>query len=331
MRMRHLAPMQANELYKACMLCPRRCSVDRTNGRTGFCGESAEPRIASIQAHLGEEPPISAQNGSGTVFFSGCPLRCRYCQNHQISHKGMGRVHGVEEVVDRISFLYEAKGIHNVNFVTPDHFLPHTVLIVRLLRERQIHIPTVYNFSGYQHVEALRIIRPWADIYLPDFKYSDSALARNLSRCPDYPEVALDALAEMVKQKGFLDSFPSIEDQPPEGGSFHPAGRGVLVRHLVLPGHVRNSLNVLTTLYIEFGKRLPLSIMAQYTPVQSFPKEPALNRSVAPEEFHEVLDHALGLGFLHILAQYPSERTSGPPPFLPDFHSSHPFAGNPRG
>jgi putative pyruvate formate lyase activating enzyme len=320
--------------YRSCELCPRRCGVNRTAGKAGFCGEGARMRIAAIEAHLGEEPPISGMNGSGTVFFSGCSLRCLYCQNYQISHEGRGREWGLEELVERLAMLHQDPGIHNVNFVTPDHFLPHTVAVVERLRGRGLRIPALYNLSGYQLVESLRLIQPAADIYLPDFKYADATLARSLSRCPDYAAVALDALAEMVRQKGFLDTSVSGQDQEDLGADQDPtpqiARKGVLVRHLVLPGQAENSRQVLDLLFIEFGKDLPLSLMSQYVPVGHFSEAPFLDRFVAQHEFSEVLDHARRLGFRNVFVQYPEPEAQGARPFLPDFSSSVPFPGNTR-
>jgi putative pyruvate formate lyase activating enzyme len=320
--------------YKACELCPRRCGVDRSANQLGFCGEGAQLRIATIEAHLGEEPPISGDNGSGTVFFSGCSLRCQFCQNSQISHEGLGREWTVEEVVDCLAVLHEHQGIHNVNFVTPDHFLPHTVAVVRCLRERDIRIPTVYNLSGYQRLESLRLIEPVADIYLPDFKYADAALARGLSNSADYASVALEALSEMVRQKGFLDTFVGGDDDETatasRGDLCRSSRRGVLVRHLILPGHVENSQQMLSMLFVEFGRELPISLMSQYLPVRQFPRGSPLNRRVTLEEFRAVFLHAQDLGFGNLFVQYPGDVAVDKQPFLPDFREANPFAGNAR-
>jgi putative pyruvate formate lyase activating enzyme len=311
--------------YMACELCPRCCGVDRTHGQQGFCGETTALRLAAVEAHYGEEPPISGMNGSGTVFFSGCSLRCSYCQNYQISHGGLGREWSMEEIVERITELSAHPGIHNVNFVTPDHFFPHTMRIVRLLREKGLEIPVVYNLSGYQNVGSLREIEPWADVYLPDFKYSDPDLANGFSGARDYSSVALDALSEMIRQKGLLDSFTR--------GETSLARKGVLVRHMILPGEVRNSLDALTMLYLEFGKDLPLSLMSQYTPVGSAARGSGPDRTVTSAEFQTVLDHTMDLGYRNLFVQYPDD-TKGlpekPRPFVPDFRKHRPFFGNIR-
>lgn len=306
--------------YRNCRLCPRQCGVNRLEGAVGFCGETADLKIAVIEAHFGEEPPISGTNGSGTVFFTGCTLRCDFCQNFQLSHQHLGQIVSVADAVERIGNLYAAQGIHNVNLVTPDHFFPHIQAMVTALRARQINIPIVFNTSGYERVELLRELEEYADIYLPDFKYADRKLGAALSHCPDYPAIALDALAEMVRQKGFLDSCNS-EDMN------DIAQRGVLVRHLILPGQAQNSLNALSMLFLEFGKHLPVSLMSQYHPVRPC-AVPDLDRRITAAEFQEVYDHALTLGFQHLFVQFPEMPSEQSPEFLPDFTENRPFKGN---
>lgn len=314
--------------YAACELCPRRCGVDRTAGQAGFCGEGSGLRIATIEAHMGEEPHISGENGSGAVFFSGCSLRCLFCQNYQISREGLGREWTLGQVTDRLATLHDQGGIHNVNFVTPDHFLPHTRAVVGRLRERRIYIPTVYNLSGYQRVESLRLIEPVADIYLPDFKYADASLGVSLSHCADYAAVALEALCEMVEQKGFLDTFIGHGGDVAGMETGKTARKGVLVRHLILPGNVENSLQVLSMLFLEFGRELPISLMSQYVPVRTFPVGSPLNRQVTRDEFRAVFQHARELGFKNLFVQYPHEVIRDAQQFLPDFSAVYPFPGN---
>lgn len=305
--------------YQECRLCPHECGVDRRAGTRGICGESAELRIAAIEAHFGEEPPISGTHGSGTIFFSGCSLLCIYCQNYQISCFHLGSITTVAEVVARLLEL-AAQGIHNINLVTPDHFLPHVVEIIRRVRLAGVTIPVVYNSSGYEKVAVLKEMEEYVDIYLPDFKYGEAELAQSLSRCRDYPGIALDALAEMVRQKGLLDSFSS-------GAAI--ASRGLLVRHLVLPGAVENSCTALSMLRAEFGPDLPLSLMSQYQPARMV-KRAELNRPLQREEFYRVYDHALELGFRHMFVQHMDGGAAFEDPFLPDFSRKRPFKGNLR-
>lgn len=306
--------------FKECQLCPRRCQINRLDDHTGFCGETAQLRVAAIEAHFGEEPPISGTRGSGTVFFSGCTLKCDFCQNYQISTQGLGAPQAASEVVQRLVELHQMQGIHNVNFVTPDHFFPHCWQIVQELREQNTPIPAVYNLSGYASIDMLYTTGPFADIYLPDFKYADRQLAKALSHCADYPSVALDALTEMIRQKGFLDAASTEE--------IEIAKQGVLVRHLILPGQVQNSLDALSMLFLEFGRDLPLSLMSQYHPVQPYSLS-EMDRHITPDEFQQVYDHALSLGFEHLFVQYP-EAPEDQPTFLPDFTQIRPFEGNRR-
>lgn len=315
-------------LYRNCRLCPRACGVDRLSGQRGFCRERAHLRIATIEAHFGEEPPFSGLNGSGTVFFSGCSLRCMYCQNYQISRMGIGESSSVLEAARCIFQLWQLERVHNLNLVTPDHFLPHVIALVEELRQRGAGLPVIYNVSGYQQVEALRLVEPYVDIYLADFKYGDPKLAAWLSKAEDYPGKALEAIEEMLRQKGFLETWEQAQGAP-HGTSFPLAKRGVMVRHLVLPGQLNNSLDALKMLFIEFGPGLPLSLMSQYAPVGNhLPRE--LQRMISAEEFQEVLDLALGLGFRNILYQ-PLDGASNSDretPFLPDFRKKRPFPGN---
>ena len=313
--------------YKNCQLCPRNCKVDRTRGELGYCGESDKLKISSICPHFGEEPPISGTNGSGTVFFTGCSLKCLFCQNYQISIEGMGRIWSVPEVVDEIEKMYNIHKIHNVNFVTPDHFFPHTIEIVKSLRKRKINIPILYNTSGYQKLSLLKEIKDYADIYMPDFKYSDSNLSKKLSHCDDYPEIAIESISEMIRQKGFLDSFEN---------NTTIAKKGVLVRHLILPENVKNSIDVLTTLFLEFGKNVPISLMSQYYPAQRFKVNSEnedisfLNRRITSDEFKQVYEHAISLGFKNMLVQFPYDfkTKEDKSDFVPDFRKEKPFKGN---
>ena len=304
------------ESYKNCVLCPHRCRVNRVadcaDAHTGLCGETHQLRVAYVGPHFGEEPPISGKNGSGTIFFTGCSLKCSFCQNHQISHCGLGTNISLVELGAKITHMIEHDHVHNINFVTPDHFFPHLFRLVHLLRRGGFHLPIVYNLSGFQSVASLKSARDYVDIYLPDFKYSDPSLAFALSKCRNYPQIALEAIAEMVSQKGFLDS--SLTDAP-------LATRGVLIRHLILPGKVANSINSLTTLFVEFGPDLPVSLMSQYHPVVHQEDED-LNRPVSEEEFDRVYSHAQELGFEHLFVQFPEKGTSqrrAVSPFLPDF------------
>jgi putative pyruvate formate lyase activating enzyme len=315
--------MHPMSFYENCQLCPRLCKVDRRFQKgpehLGICGETDRLRIAYVGPHFGEEPPITGRKGSGTVFFAGCSLRCAYCQNRQISHDHLGKIMDLESLRTRLEEMIESTEVHNINFVTPDHFFPHVFQLVSSMRERGHKLPFVYNLSGYQSVQMVELAESYANIYLPDFKYADGSLAARLSKCNDYPSVTLAAVTEMVRQKGFLDSC--------EKGSA-VATKGVLVRHLILPGAVENSLDALTALFVEFGPGLPLSLMSQYEPVGKDLEGP-LSRRLQDAEFKRVYSHARDLGFRHLFVQFPDSRIDVPlssrSPFLPDFKKAHPF------
>ncbi len=291
--------------------------------KKAFCGQSSQLRIAHIGPHFGEEPPISGTLGSGTIFFSGCPLRCTFCQNHQISMEGVGEILTQEDLYKKTKAMVEEYRVHNINFVTPDHFYPYTFRLVEQLRENGYSIPILYNTSGYQSIALLKIAEKYADIYMPDYKYSDPDVAKKFSRCSDYPQKALDAIIEMVRQKGFLDS---------SSGDNEVASKGVLVRHLILPGRIENSINALDSLFLEFGALLPLSLMSQYHPVIRH-DDPDMNRFLSVDEFDLVYSHTLELGFKNMFVQFPSGYDSRPEEqseFLPDFNDESPFKGNSR-
>ncbi len=266
--------------YKACQLCPRKCGIDRTAGARGFCRMGAELTAARAAVHLWEEPVISGQNGSGTVFFSGCTLRCLYCQNADISHENYGKAltsTQLREVFERLV----AQGVQNINLVTPTQFLP---TILPALTPK-LPVPIVYNCGGYESVETLRGLDGYIDIYLPDMKYSDNALAKQLSGAADYFEVADAAICEMVRQTGNA----VIEDGVMK--------KGVLVRHLVLPGCVDNSLGVLDWFAERFGKTDVLfSLMRQYVPMGAAKTMPPFDRCVSETEYDAVLSYMLFLG-----------------------------------
>ena len=286
-----------------CTLCPRACGVDRT-ASPGRCRSGSTARIARAALHFWEEPPLSAAGGAGAVFFTGCPLGCVYCQNREISTAANpGRPVTPEE----LSALYLdliAQGAQCIDLVTPGHFAPQ---VIRSLRLRKVPVPVVWNSSGYETVETLRTLEGLVDIYLPDFKYADPALASALSSAEDYPAVALAALREMVRQTG--------------PARYAEDGRmlsGVLIRHLILPGHTKNSLAVLELLAREFPG-VPVSLMAQYTPPEPFPagaRFPELTRPIPRRELEKVQSRLFDLD----LDGFVQDRTAARSAYLPDFH-----------
>lgn len=306
---------ELESLYANCRLCPRQCGVDRLAGEIGACGESAVCRLASVGPHFGEEPAISGRHGSGTFFFTGCPCRCFFCQNHQISLAGMGRETSSEDLLDQALNLI-ASGVHNLNLVTPTHFQPHVMGLVRELRRRGLQTPVVYNSSGYELASRIAALAECVDIFLPDFKFAFPALAQHVMQAEDYPERALESLSEMISAKGFLTPF----DESGEA----VAQAGVLVRHLVLPGQVDNSLAVLRLLRQEFGRMLPVSIMSQYRPMPACRGRGEFSRAITAREYREVCELIGELDFRQVYCQ-PDFTETG---FVPDFARSDPFPGN---
>ncbi len=308
--------MDSLALYQRCTLCPRDCKVDRTRGKLGFCGEGASCRVSFTGAHFGEEPSFTGSRGSGTIFFSGCSSQCFFCQNYQISIRHDGRIITAQELLAEARKLL-AKGVHNLNFVTPDHFWPHVRTLCCALREEGVRVPMIFNGSGYQKQEMIAEYAEFVDIFLPDFKFSEAELAKRCMGDERYPGIALRALHEMVRMKGFLEPW----DQTGE----NIARRGVLVRHLVLPGKVGNSLDVLRLLHREFGPGLPLSVMSQFCPVPECSEQKMFQRGLTPDEYARVLELVAELGFEKVYIQELREETS----FLPDFKDPlDPFPGN---
>lgn len=303
------------EAYRACRLCPRDCGVDRTAGGLGVCRETAACRIASAGPHFGEEPSFSGTRGSGTIFFSGCSSRCFFCQNYQISIENTGREVAPDELLG-VARRLAASGVHNINFVTPDHFWPHIEYVCRMLREEGVSVPFLFNSSGYQRPDAIARYAEWMNIFMPDFKFADPDLAGACMGDPRYPESALEALRGMVEAAGFLHPWD------PTGR--RPAETGVLVRHLILPGHVDNSLAALRLLRREFGRLLPMSVMSQFHPVARCRACGRLDRAITPEEHAAVRDAVLEMGFRHVYLQTLSHGME----FLPDFEREEPFEGN---
>lgn len=269
-----------------CNLCPRQCGADRENGKSGICGVSGKNILAARAAlHFWEEPCISGERGSGTVFFSGCPLRCVYCQNYQIAGTEVG-MEISEERLKEIFLELQEKDAHNINLVTPTHYTPEIIRAIRKAKEQGLRLPIVYNCSGYEKVETLKMLKGIVNVYLTDFKYMEREAAVRYSKAPDYPEIARAALKEMINQTG--------EAKFDENGIMQS---GVIVRHLLLPGHVRNARAVVKYVYETYGDQLYLSLMNQYTPLPQVKKEfPELDRRVTEREYQRLISYALEIG-----------------------------------
>ena len=291
-------------LMEACCLCPRECGVNRLEGKKGFCGVDAKVMVARAALHMWEEPCISGKEGSGAVFFSGCSLGCGFCQNRQISGGQSGKQITIEHLVEIFLNLQEQKA-NNINLVTAGQFLPQVAEALKRAKAQGLHIPVVYNSSGYEKAEILKILDGLVDIYLPDFKYMDPELAGKYSHAKDYPQVAKLALEEMVRQVGM-----------PEFDSRGMMKRGVIVRHLLLPGHVKNSKNVLKYLYETYGDKIYISMMSQYTPMPTMKDDPQLSRKVTDREYQRLIDYAISLGLNNGFIQ---EGETAKDSFIPEF------------
>ena len=286
----------------SCTICPRNCHIDRT-AANGFCGCSSVPKVARAALHFDEEPCISGTRGSGTIFFSGCNLKCIFCQNIVLQDGTLGEPFTVDRLVETMLAL-QSRGAHNINLVTPT---PHRDILVPALRaakENGLSIPVLYNTNAYETVETIRAYEGLVDLYLPDLKYHDDRLARKFSKVTGYFPIALEAIREMVRQTGFM--------QMDNSGM---ALRGVRIRHLVLPGCVFDTRAVLDAVAEAFGTDIPLSLMSQYTPMPAC-KEPPLSRRLTKREYESAVEHCISLGFQNVYIQgFESVGTSYTPPF----------------
>ena len=310
-----IEPALAPFSLRSCRVCPRQCGCDRTAGSHGFCRTDAELNIAAITLHRGEEPALSGPLGICNVFFGHCNLQCCFCQNHQISGNDQPirqTARSPAQAADTIAAILET-GVHRLGFVSPSHMAPQMVAIIKEVRRRGFRPIIVYNSNGYDRVQTLRALEDWVDVYLPDCKYSDAELARTLSGTADYPEVAAAALTEMYRQKG---SLLHLDDDG-------LAVCGLIVRHLVLPGAVTNSLNVLRFLANVLSLRLTLSLMAQYQPTAAVACLPPFNRPLLAEEYEQVAAELDRLGFTNGWLQ--DMASAGW--YNPDFSRSTPFSG----
>jgi putative pyruvate formate lyase activating enzyme len=303
------------EELRACRICPRNCNADRFSNKLGYCQAGAGFSISSICAHRGEEPAISGDRGICNIFFTNCNLQCVYCQNHQISCNSSD--HSASRMTLR-DVLYQvlgilAGGINVVGFVSPSHFVPQVKVIISALRSLGLDPVFVYNTNGYDRVEVIRGLEKYIDVYLPDYKYSSPALAVKLSDAEDYPEIALAAIREMFLQKGsrlILDRRGY-------------ARRGLIIRHLVLPGHIENSVNVLRNISSGLSNKIAISLMSQYFPANRAGEFVNLDRGLTPGEYQAVVEELEQLGFENGWVQQLASNRN----YRPDFELEHPFEG----
>ena len=277
--------------YENCLLCPRKCGINRRTGQTGVCGVSSEIKVARAALHYWEEPCISGKRGSGAVFFSGCSLHCVFCQNREISDGKEGKVISKERLSDIFIELAD-KGANNINLVSPGQYIPDIVWAVNDAKSRGMKLPIIYNTSGYENVTELKLLEGIVDVYLPDFKYMDSTLSARYSRAKDYPSVAKQALSEMVRQQ------PDVVIDDATG----LIQKGVIVRQLLLPGHVNDAKAVLKYLYDTYHDHVYISMMSQFTPI-ALKDYPEINRTVTKREYERLVNYALEIGITNAFIQ----------------------------
>ena len=286
-----------------CSLCPRGCDVDR-QVKTGYCGVGNTLRVARAALHFWEEPCISGEEGSGAVFFTGCNLRCVFCQNYHIARAEQGKEITIERLAEIFLELQEQKA-NNINLVTATHYVPQVIEALKIAKNKGLYIPVVYNCGGYESVETLKMLEGFVDIYLPDFKYVDEERAKRYSRAKDYPEVAKKALAEMIRQQ------PQAKFD--ERGIME---KGVIVRHLMLPGGIKDSKAVVKYLYETYGDQIFVSLMNQYTPLPHVAEYPEINRNLKKFEYDRLVDYAISIGVENGFVQ---EGETAKESFIPAF------------
>jgi putative pyruvate formate lyase activating enzyme len=291
---------KADALLEECTGCPRECGVNRLKGEIGFCGIGRRPKVASFNLHTGEEPPISGVKGSGTIFFSGCNLRCRYCQNFPISQMRNGEEITTEKLAAMMLHL-QSKGSHNVNFVTPSHVVPQILEALLLARERGFDLPLVYNTSGYDAIGSLQLLEGIIDVYLPDMRYSDDRTAARLSSVEDYVEVNRKAIIEMYRQVGNL----RVDEQG-------LAKKGVIIRHLILPDNQAGSEPTFRFIREEISDQVRVSLMGQYFPSFRAGECVSIDRKITPEEYESALnsffDSGLSRGWIQEGFEHEAQR-----------------------
>lgn len=290
--------------YENCLLCPRKCGINRSTGQTGICGVSSEIKVARAALHYWEEPCISGKRGSGAVFFSGCSLHCVFCQNREISDGKEGKVISKERLSDIFMELAD-KGANNINLVTPGQYIPDIVWVVNDAKSRGMKLPIIYNTSGYENVTELKLLEGIVDVYLPDFKYMDSTLSAKYSRAKDYPSVAKQAISEMVRQQ------PGVVIDDATG----LIQKGVIVRQLLLPGHVNDAKAILKYLHDTYQDSIYISMMSQFTPI-ALKDYPEINRTVTRREYERLIDYAIKIGITNAFIQ---EGNVAKDSFIPAF------------
>ena len=299
--------MESNELelLKDCRLCLRDCGVNRLEGKTGVCRSTSDIVIARAALHKWEEPCISGTKGSGAVFFSNCNFRCVFCQNHEISQEHKGKVISIERLSE-IFLELQDEGANNINLVTPTHFVPQIIEALKIAKSKGLHLPVVYNTNGYDTAETIKLLNGIVDIYLPDFKYFNDKYAAKYSFAPNYSRNVVEVIKEMVNQVG-----------EPQFNEYGIMTKGVIVRHLMLPGLLFDSKKVIDCIYNNFGDSVYISIMNQYIPMHKACNYPEINKSLNPKHYDSLVDYALSIGVKNGFIQ---EAGTNDMAFIPPFN-----------
>ena len=297
----------ALKLLEKCKLCPRKCLVNRLEGELGFCTASMDVKIAKVSLHHWEEPCISGSSGSGTVFFSNCNLKCVFCQNHKISHEGIGKTVSINRLSE-IFLEEQLRGALNINLVTPTHYVPQIIEALKLAKSNGLSIPILYNSNGYENIDTIKSLKGFIDVYLPDLKYYSDKYALKYSKAPNYFNTASDAISEMVSQvgKAKFDNDGIIQS-------------GVIIRHLMLPGLLFDSKKVIDFIYATFNNDVYISLMNQYIPMQDVFNYPEINKTLNPLHYDALIKYCLNLGITNCFIQ---ESGTSSEAFVPDFDLS---------
>ena len=295
---------EAVRMLSSCRLCPRRCGADRAGGQKGFCGAGANVRIARAALHFWEEPCISGRNGSGTVFFSGCTMKCVYCQNYRISSEGLGYEISISQLAENFLRLRD-EGAHNINLVTPTQYVPQIICALDKAKERGLDIPIVYNTGGYESIDTLKLLRGYVDVYMPDIKYFDDKRAVKYSSAPDYSKVVCEAVEEMFRQTG----EPMLDDE----GIMK---KGVIIRHLMLPGGLADTVHIIDYVNSKYGSKVYFSLMSQYTPVRRSESFAELNERIKKKCYEFAVERCEELGMENVYIQ---EGEAADESFIPEF------------
>jgi putative pyruvate formate lyase activating enzyme len=292
------------ESLKSCRLCPRNCGVNRLDGQSGFCNSGCGIKIAKVSLHHWEEPCISGTNGSGTVFFSNCNLRCVFCQNHKISQESVGKMVSIEEL-SHIFLEQQKRGAHNINLVTPTHYVPQIIEALRISKQNGLTIPILYNTNSYEDRDTIKSLKGHIDVYLADLKYYKNEYAEKYSNARDYFYYASNAIDEMFNQTGEVkfDSNGMIKN-------------GLIVRHLMLPGLLFDSKKIIDHIYSSYGDAVFISLMNQYTPLYNSIIYPEINKKLKPKHYDSIIEYCLGLGIQNAFIQEPGTSSEI---YVPDF------------